>query len=149
MIKLKQITVEKYKLKKCPICNENGIIRIIEILPSDGLYMQTRHPNNIIHEWAQYETIGIHKPKPKPDKVKCPKCNKDGIVYGYRHNLKKPFKITYLVIHEKIANEVWGKGTQLERPKRRKCTIYDKKQRDELLKQLGRYIEYNELIQSS
>jgi len=68
----------------------------------------------------------------------CPSCLKKGRINHYYINKRKKENVSYLVVHEPIGGE-WGKKSKVKRVRR--CYINDPKQRDIILKKLGRYIE--------
>ena len=127
---------------KCPLCRLPGRIYSIEYLPKNGEYKECIHYDNSVHKWAEYAVAGDITDKnkrkvSKPDRIVCPKCKKRGRVNDFLEDLRKPYEVSYVVVHEKLKG-TWGKAGTMA--KRRRCYIRDKEQRDYILKRLGRYI---------
>ena len=80
-----------------------------------------------VHSWVKYNTMLVNaRPRgEKPDRIKCPKCGKIGIVNQFRRDAKDPLKTEYVIVHEKIAG-FWSPGTNKQMQKRRRCFIRDK-----------------------
>jgi hypothetical protein len=150
----------------CSICLKEGERVIVEKLPSAGRIEEIRHKDGSKpHRFASYSSIyDIGHPdklKPNPRIIKCPRCGKEGRVNAQRrfilHRytvLKRQNKdgskeyektkpqwreaythIRYIVTHEKLPGS-WGHRVD----KRRRCCIISQKDRDYVLKKLGRYI---------
>jgi hypothetical protein len=67
----------------------------------------------------------------------CPKCGREGRIDNYRPKKAKHFyKWGYLIVHEQIEG-FWGKNHKIK--KRRRCYMNTQAQRNEVLKNLGRY----------
>ena len=128
----------------CPICEQPGTIRTIEVLPDNGLSMECIHHDeqNSSHKWAEFDSMDVVVAKSKgkePKIIVCPVCNKKGRVNGYHPHGAAPQTVEYLVTHEKLKG-TWGrKGNKISR--RRRCYIKKPKDREAILKKLGRYIQ--------
>lgn len=112
----------------------------VEKLPNNAIEFIATHPDGTIHKWVEYPSIEAvgrqeHR-KMNPKMINCPKCHKRGRVNGY--NNYKDGTFNYVVVHEKIDGK-WGRGKNTT-SRRRRCYIYNKTQRDSILKKLGRLI---------
>jgi hypothetical protein len=136
---------QQTQARKCPICNEPGIIHPIEKLPKAGLAMGCTHQDGTIHRWAEFRSMNAvieknTRKSPKPKMIICPDCGKRGRVNDYHTDPQRPDMISYLVVHGKIRGK-WGTKRGHKINKRDRCYITDKQQRDIILKKLGRYIQ--------
>jgi hypothetical protein len=137
-------TTVKQQMKKCPICNEDGIIYPIEKLPKAGLAMGCTHQDGTVHRWAEFPSMNAVMEKnarksPNARIIVCPVCGKRGRVNDYHDYPQRPDIISYVVTHGKIKG-TWGtKGNKISR--RDRCYITKKEHRDIILKKLKRYIE--------
>lgn len=152
-------------MKVCSLCNKEGTSVIVERLPGNGLIMESRHKDGSSpHRYTSYPSIYDIRPdksKPDPKIIKCPRCGKEGRVNAQRrYNLHRyevpkrvnkdgsteyerakpqwresPEHIRYIITHEKLPG-TWGHRVA----KRRRCCITSQKDRDIVLKKLGRYI---------
>ena len=113
---------------QCIVCGHIALqIRPFEMLPNNAVAVEAIHENNVRHTWTEYksmEDLG-KRTKPAPIRVTCPKCEKIGRVGSYRHNKTQPELVSYYVIHGSVKDRHY---------------ITDPKQRESLLKTLGRYI---------
>jgi hypothetical protein len=127
---------------KCLRCNEPAIIVAVERLPNRGIAYKAIHDDATAskdHEWAEYKTAedsGRQDYVKNPKIINCPRCHKRGRI-GYGARTRQPYRVYYHVVHEQIKGR-WGKEKQMA--KRRRCYIFDPKQRIIILKRLGRYI---------
>lgn len=128
----------------CPLCGEEGKIRTLEVLPDNGLSMECVHDGGqTSHKWAEFDSMDMvvskNRTGKEPKIIICPVCNKRGRVNGYHPHGAAPQNVEYLVTHEKLKG-TWGrKGNKISR--RRRCYIKKPKDRDIILKKLGRYIQ--------
>jgi hypothetical protein len=114
----------------------------VERLPDGGTLVKAIHADGKECKWAEYDTIeDVMEDRNRiknPRMIVCPACSKEGRVTHYYPNRMKKENVVYYVAHEEIEG-YWGKSQKSKR--RRRCYIRDPKQRDILLKELGRYIE--------
>lgn len=113
----------------------------VELLPDGGTLIKAIHPDSSECTWAEYDTIeGVMKRKKEmnPKIIVCPSCSTKGRINYYSPNKNKKENVVYFMVHEPIGGE-WGKKGKVKRVRR--CYISDPKQRDIILKKLGRYIE--------
>jgi len=139
----KKSSMSDSRIDICHVCNESAIVFPVERLSNNGIVMKAVHSDakKTIHKWAEYKSIfDIGRGKGRnPIKIKCPSCGKIGRINEYKPDLKKkPEVVAYYVAHEKLKG-TWGKNKTVS--KLRRCYIKDPKQRDIILKKLGRYIE--------
>ena len=114
----------------------------IERLPDGGTLIKAMHADGKQCSWAEYDTIEDvmenRKKEKNPKRIVCPACSKRGRINHYYKDDKKRENVSYLVVHEPIGGE-WGRKSKVKRVRR--CYINDSKDRDIILKKLGRYIE--------
>lgn len=122
----------------CRVCFKPGIIEKVELV-TNGTHMQAVHEDGETHSWLKYDSLGSIGLRQEriPKYMKCPKCGDKGMIQGWKPDSQHPEIMGYLIKHEAIAGK-WGKRKD---PRYRRCYIVDKKMRDKVLKQLGRYIE--------
>jgi hypothetical protein len=117
---------------KCLVCEQEAIaVRPFEILPNNAIAMDAIHDNNIKHTWTEYRSqndLG-RKLVQSPREMTCPMCGKKGRLGSYRKdNLHQEF-VTYYIKH---GRDQTNRGTHY---------ITNPKQREQLIRRLGRYIE--------
>ena len=137
---------DKVAIKPCLKCGRKGERNAIEILPDNGVLWMVVHDDGQVCRWPSYNNIEDladkgRKHKQNPTKILCPKCNQMGRVNHY-HKRKGPIEETsmnveYYISHEPIQG-TWGKKEKTT--KFRRCQNFTQAQRDEILKQLNRYI---------
>jgi hypothetical protein len=128
----------------CSKCNKPGIVKAVEMLPDKGILMKAAHPDGIRHQWVVYRSIsdlGKQEYIRNPKYITCPRCGKKGRIGWFRREgFKKPDRIAYYLIHEKMDG-TWGKRGRMS--KYRRCWIYNQEQREVITKKLGRFISSN------
>lgn len=114
--------------KYCLVCSQPSLeTRPFEKLPGDAIAMEAIHENDIRHTWTEYRSIddlGKRKDN-EPTLINCPKCGKEGRVNSFHEDATRPEFVSYYVWHGSNDN---------------RCYIRDSKQREQVLKTLGRYI---------
>lgn len=133
-----QAMENRYKI--CRICLKPADIKITR-QQQHAVVMEGTHEDGTVHSWLKYDSMLLNTRKrgEKPDRIKCPRCGKIGIVNQFRPDARDPLKTAYVVVHEKIAG-LWSKGTPKEMQKRRRCFIRDEKGMEEIDKKLHRYV---------
>ena len=114
----------------------------VEKLPDGGTLIKAIHADGKECKWAEYDTIeDVMEDRNRvknPRTIVCPDCSTTGRINHYYPNKMKKENVGYYVAHEQIEG-YWGNNQKAK--KYRRCYIRDSKQRDILLKELGRYIK--------
>jgi hypothetical protein len=119
-------------MNQCVVCSEEALqIRPFEILPNNAMAMEAIHKDNLKHTWTEYRSqqdLG-RRTEAQPIMMKCPECGQIGRLGSYREDNTRQEFVTYYIKHGKGQT---NKGTHY---------IKDPIQREQLLRELGRYID--------
>ena len=123
---------KKMEAVPCRLCSEMGIVRPVEVLPGGGVLFECAHDSGKLCEWAAYEGWGqLRNAKndrmASPEIQECPKCHEPGVIKTERDDSTRPDRYSYRISH----------------PDGRRCRLSGK-DRDVILKLLGRYIPNKE-----
>lgn len=121
-------------MNQCVVCGQEAIqTRPFEILPNNAMAMEAIHNDNLKHTWTEYRSqqdLG-RRTEAQPIMIKCPECEQIGRLGSYREDNTRQEFVTYYIKHGKGQT---NKGTHY---------IKDPMQREQLLRELGRYIDPN------
>jgi hypothetical protein len=121
-------------MNQCVVCGQEAIqTRPFEILPNNAMAMEAIHNDNLKHTWTEYRSqqdLG-RRTEAQPIMIKCPECEQIGRLGSYRQDNTRQEFVTYYIKHGKGQT---NKGTHY---------IKDRIQREQLLRELGRYIDPN------
>lgn len=123
----------------CSVCFQEGIEKPVEKNPDGSSLIKIIHDDGRTCEYSEFSSISDYivgtKRKRAPRFITCPICGKEGRAGWYKQNAKDN-KFLYYVAHQNDKLKgYWGKS-KIKKVDR--CYVRDAKNRDAILKVLGR-----------